>query len=120
MYCTQCGNEIRNLDRFCGQCGATTGVEGPVPGPGYRAAPEGPPKRLTLSRADRKVGGVCAGFASYLNTDVTIIRLLFLCGIVYSAGLALLAYLIAWIVMPAEPLVAQQPQAGGVPAVRTT
>lgn len=119
MYCTQCGKEIRDLDRFCGQCGAATGVAGPGAGPTSYAPPPGPPKKLMLSRADRKVGGVCAGFADYLGWDVTIVRLLFLCGVVYSVGLALVAYLIAWIVIPA-PAVTYAPQAvSSVPAVRT-
>lgn len=117
MYCTQCGKETRDLDRFCGQCGAPAGAEGVPPRTAYAAAPAGPAKRLVLSRADRKVAGVCAGFADYLGWDVTIVRLLFLCGVVYSCGLALLAYLIAWIVIPADP--APQRYASGIPAVRS-
>ncbi|MEP7362227.1 MAG: PspC domain-containing protein, partial [Acidobacteriota bacterium] len=103
MYCTQCGKETRDSDRFCGQCGATTGVEGAPPHAAFAAAPAGPPKRLLLSASGKKIGGVCSGFAEYLGWDVTIVRLLYLCGVVYSGGLALLAYLIAWIVIPAEP-----------------
>ena len=118
MYCTQCGKETRDSDRFCGQCGAATGVEGGAPRAAYAAAPQAPPKRLVLSRSDKKVGGVCAGFAEYLGWDVTIVRLLYLCGVVYSCGLALLAYLIAWIVIPAEPPPMQPVYAGGVPATR--
>lgn len=118
MYCTQCGKEIRELDRFCGQCGAATGVAGPSAGPYSYAPPAGPPKKLLLSRTDRKVGGVCAGFAEYLGWDVTIVRLLFLCGVVYSAGLALVGYLIAWIVIPAGAQTYAQPQVSVVPAAR--
>lgn len=117
MYCTQCGKETRDTDRFCGQCGVATGVEGAPPGPTYSAAPF-PPKRLVLSRRDKKLGGVCAGFAEYLGWDVTIVRLLYLCGVVYSCGLALLAYLIAWIVIPAEPMQPPQTYSSGVPAAR--
>jgi len=120
MYCTQCGKEIRDLDRFCGQCGAATGVSGASAGPTYYGPPPGPPKKLMLSRAERKVGGVCAGFADYLGWDVTIVRLLFLCGVVYSMGLALVAYLIAWIVIPAPPQTYVQPHMNAVPAVRAT
>ena len=122
MYCTQCGKETRDTDRFCGQCGAGTGVEPTAFGAqqsAFSAPSSGPPKRLVLSRAGKKVGGVCAGFADYLGWDVTIVRLLYLCGVVYSAGLALFAYLIAWIVIPAEPAPVAQPYASGVPAVRS-
>jgi phage shock protein PspC (stress-responsive transcriptional regulator) len=117
MFCTQCGKEIRELDRYCSQCGAATGVQGAPPRAAYATGPAGPPKRLVLSRDDRKLGGVCAGFAAYLDWDVTIVRLLFLCGVVYSFGLALFAYFIAWIVIPADPAV--QAYTGGVPAVRS-
>ena len=117
MYCTQCGKETRDTDRFCGQCGVATGVEG-APRAAFAGAPA-PPKRLLLSRTDKKVGGVCAGFAEYLGWDVTMVRLLYLCGVVYSFGLALLAYLIAWIVIPSQPAATHQTYASGVPAVRS-
>jgi phage shock protein C len=118
MYCTQCGKESRDSDRYCGQCGSVTGVEGSPPRAASDAAPA-PPKRLLLSRKDKKAGGVCAGFAEYLGWDVTIVRLLYICGVVYSGGLGLLAYLIAWIVIPAEPVMPSETYASGVPAVRS-
>lgn len=114
MYCTQCGKETRDTDRFCGQCGASTGAEG-APRSSF-TAPVPPAKRLVLSRTDQKVGGVCAGFAEYLGWDVTIVRLLYICAVVYSVGLGLLAYVIAWIVIPAEKT--PQTYVTGVPAVR--
>ena len=118
MYCTQCGKETRDSDRYCGQCGSATGVEGSRPRAASDTA-QAPPKRLLLSRKDKKVGGVCAGFAEYLGWDVTIVRLLYICGVVYSGGLGLLAYLIAWIVIPAEPVMPSHTYASGVPAVRS-
>ena len=119
MFCTQCGKETRDSDRFCSQCGATTAVEGAAPQASYRTNPAAAPKQLLLSRSDKKVGGVCSGFAEYLGWDVTIVRLLFLCGVVYSCGLAVLGYLIAWFVIPADALPAHKAYAGGVPATRS-
>ena len=47
--------------------------------------------------------GVCAGFAEYFDVDVTVVRLVWLF-VSLMTGVGLLAYPIAWIVMPDEPL----------------
>ena len=60
-------------------------------------------KRLVRPRADRKIAGVCAGFAEYFDLDVTVVRLTWLF-VSLMTGVGLLAYPIAWIVMPDEPL----------------
>ncbi len=56
-------------------------------------------KRLVKSRTDRKLCGVCGGFAEYLNLDPTVIRLIWAL-LVLFAGTGLLAYLIAALIMP--------------------
>lgn len=56
-------------------------------------------KKLTKSRTDRKLCGVCGGFAEYLNLDPTVIRLIWLL-LVLCAGTGVLAYIIAALVMP--------------------
>lgn len=60
-------------------------------------------KKLYRSRTDRKIGGVCGGLAQYFNIDATLVRLLFVLGIIFVGG-GLLAYLIMLIVVPEEPL----------------
>lgn len=60
------------------------------------------PKRLTRSETDKMLGGVAGGLAQYLNIDATLVRL----GIVVISlftGVGVLAYLIAWMVIPAGP-----------------
>ena len=52
-------------------------------------------KKLHLSTSDKKVAGVCGGFAEYFGIDSTIVRIILLC-----YGVGLLAYLICWAVMP--------------------
>ena len=54
------------------------------------------------SRVDRKIAGVCAGFAEYFDLDVTIVRVVWLIVALFGGG-GVLAYIIAWIVMPEEP-----------------
>ena len=58
-------------------------------------------KRLTKSRTDRKLCGVCGGLAEYLNLDPTVIRLIWAL-MVLAAGTGFLAYIIAALIMPEE------------------
>jgi len=90
MYCNYCGKVIQDDVNVCAYCGIRVGA--------VTAR-----KRLVRPRADRKIAGVCAGFAEYFDVDVTLVRLVWLF-IVLVGGTGLLAYVIAWIVMPEEPL----------------
>jgi phage shock protein C len=63
------------------------------------------PKRLYRSRKDIMVGGVCSGLAEYMVVDPTLIRLLWVVLTLITGFVpGLLAYLIAWIIIPIEPL----------------
>ena len=59
-------------------------------------------KKLYRSKSDKKIAGVCAGLAKYLNIDVTLIRLIWAL-VVICGGAGLLAYLICALVIPEEP-----------------
>jgi phage shock protein C len=59
-------------------------------------------KRLYRSRYQKKLAGVCAGLADFFQIDVTVIRLLWVFLVVF-AGAGILAYIIAWIIIPEEP-----------------
>ncbi|MCX7667336.1 MAG: PspC domain-containing protein [Atribacterota bacterium] len=59
-------------------------------------------KRLYRSRKERILGGVCGGIAEYLETDPTVVRLVAVL-LILLAGSAIVAYLIAWIVIPEKP-----------------
>jgi phage shock protein C len=61
-------------------------------------------RRLYRSIRDRMLGGVCGGLANYLNVDPTIIRLLWVAFTLFSQAPGLLLYVIAWIIVPAEPI----------------
>ena len=93
MFCTQCGIELETQDRYCCQCGKGTGVGSPWPA---RAVE----RRLTLSTRDKKIAGVCAGFARYLDVDVTLVRIVWLILVFMPPGVGLIGYLLAWLVMP--------------------
>lgn len=61
-----------------------------------------PTKKLYRSRSDRQIAGVCGGLANYLGIDPTVMRLLFILGLIFVGG-TLLAYLVLAIVIPDEP-----------------
>jgi phage shock protein C len=94
MYCTNCGTQLREADRFCSQCAKPTGVGAPE-----SARATG--RRLVRPMAEKKIAGVCAGFARYFDTDVTLMRLLWLVVALFT-GIGFIAYLVAWIIMPKE------------------
>ena len=60
-------------------------------------------KKLYRSATDKKLGGVCAGIAEYLEVDATVIRLAW---VIFTllGGAGILAYLIALLVMPNPPV----------------
>lgn len=58
-------------------------------------------RRVRRSRKDRVVGGVCGGLGRYLDVDPVLLRVAAV-ALALSGGLGVLAYLIAWIVIPEE------------------
>ena len=94
MYCNYCGKVIQDDASHCAYCGKRIGS----------AVAR---RRLVRPRGDRKIAGVCAGFAEYFDLDVTLVRLVWLITAVMT-GIGLLSYPIAWVVMPEEPLRARR------------
>jgi len=91
MFCTRCGVQLRDGDRFCSQCGARTTVCRVV----------NAPNPLMLDKREAKIGGVCAGFARYMEVDVTLMRVIWL-AVAVATGVGFLAYLAAWLIMPSD------------------
>jgi len=58
------------------------------------------PKRLTRDTDDKMLGGVCSGVADYLGVDVTLVRLLAVVGAILGVGSLVVAYVLAWILIP--------------------
>jgi phage shock protein PspC (stress-responsive transcriptional regulator) len=57
-------------------------------------------KKLHRSKKERMIAGVCGGIGEYFDADPTIVRLIWAIGTLISVGLGLIAYLIAWIIVP--------------------
>lgn len=100
MYCTRCGVQVEGEAKFCAACGYAVAPTAVLLGVRY--------PRLSRPVYEKKIAGVCAGFARYFGMDVTLVRILFvlLAFCPFPAGLVL--YIAAWILMPREPLALTQ------------
>ncbi len=56
-------------------------------------------EKLYRSREHRMIAGVAGGIAEYFEIDVTIVRLLWILGVLVGGG-GVLVYIIAWIIIP--------------------
>jgi phage shock protein PspC (stress-responsive transcriptional regulator) len=64
---------------------------------------------------EKKIAGVCAGFARYLEVDVTLVRIVWLL-VALVAGTGFIAYIVGWIAMPKDYGVSSaSPVAGTMP-----
>lgn len=63
--------------------------------------PTAQPRRLTRSRDDRIIGGVCSGAARYFDIDPIIPRIV-LAVLAVFGGTGLAVYLLAWILIPED------------------
>jgi phage shock protein C len=98
MFCTRCGTELRDQDKFCFNCAAPTGQGGPA----FAPRPSDP---LSRPMDQAKIAGVCAGFARYFGMDVTLVRVLWVVITLLPVPcFGVVAYIVAWIVMPKDPV----------------
>jgi phage shock protein C len=99
MYCTRCGTQLNDTAKFCSDCGHATARPNSQSNAYGNAQPP-----LARPRDNRKIAGVCAGLARYLGVDVTLVRLITLILLFVPPFPAVIAYIVAWIVMPNDPL----------------
>ncbi len=89
MTCTRCFNDIEDGSSFCRFCGAAVGSRPPA-------------RRMTRIPEEGQIGGVCAGLASYLDADVTLVRLAWVIFSIVPGLLfgGVLVYAVCWILLP--------------------
>jgi phage shock protein C len=95
MYCTSCGTQLEDTVNYCSECGSQTARA-------RSAGTHQAPRRLYRLAYDKKLAGVCAGLAKYLDVDVTLIRIAFVAAFFCSGGLVFLAYIVAIFIMPVD------------------
>jgi phage shock protein PspC (stress-responsive transcriptional regulator) len=95
MTCKHCQREVPDYSNFCNFCG---GMQQTASSRGH--------KRLMRSSTDRKLAGVCGGIAEYLEIDSTVVRLVWLVLLFVPVPVvpSIVAYLVAWAVMPQAPI----------------
>jgi len=59
-------------------------------------------KKLYRSRKERVIGGVCGGIGIYFGIDPTLTRIIWVAATLLG-GAGIIAYIVAWIVIPEEP-----------------
>lgn len=92
MNCAECHREIDERWNFCSYCGA-------------RVRPVLSHRKLMRSATDSKIAGVCGGLAQYLGIDSTVVRLFLVILAVVPGCIVggIVAYIVAWIIMPKAP-----------------
>lgn len=63
-----------------------------------------------LDKRNKKIAGVCAGFARHWGMDVTLLRVLWLVTALCT-GIGFIAYVVAWIALPSDEYGYPTPQA---------
>ena len=62
--------------------------------------------RLVRSRSGKRIAGVCGGLADYFDVDPTLVRLTWVVVSIVAGAVVfgIVAYLIAWFIIPSAPL----------------
>ena len=58
-------------------------------------------KKLYRSRNDKIIAGICGGIGYYFNIDPNLVRVI--AAVICLTPPGILAYIIAWIIIPQEP-----------------
>lgn len=98
MICPSCQTNLNETSRFCSTCGYAFTSAGYVR--------QWPP--LERPREGRRIAGVCAAFANRYGWDPMLVRLILVLAVFCGAGSPLIAYIVAWIVIPNQPFLLPQ------------
>lgn len=57
---------------------------------------------LRLDPVNRKIGGVCAGLASYFDIQPVLVRIAAVLGLIFVPHIALIAYILTYLILDSE------------------
>lgn len=57
-------------------------------------------KKLSRSRRERMIAGICGGLAEYFDWDPTLIRIAYTLATIFTAFAGFIIYIILWLIMP--------------------
>ena len=89
--CPWCAESIRAEALKCRHCGSVLEAG---------RALQGLTEPWVRPREGRMLAGVCVGLADQFGISVTLVRLAFVLGLVFSGGVFLIVYLALWMAMP--------------------
>ena len=97
MACVRCGREIAADAVFCQHCGTDQRAG---------ASSAGGKRFLRRSLVDQQIAGVCGGIASYFDIDPVFVRVAWVVLTIVPGAifLGVLAYLVAWLIIPEAEL----------------
>ena len=67
-------------------------------------------KRLYRSRKNKVLAGISGGIGEYFDIDPVLIRLIWILFVFVGFGAGILAYIVAWLVIPLQPATKGAPQ----------
>lgn len=108
MFCNSCGFALEAEDLFCRRCGRATAAGQKV------EVWVGP--RLRRNSHDRRIAGVCGGFARYFEQDPKLIRIVWTCASLLPFSPGLIAYLLCWAVLRRDDSPLKKESASKAPA----
>ena len=104
MNCRNCGAAYGVGANFCAICGSRIWQATPA------ANVQQPVTGLLRLHEGRAIAGVCAGLSWYYGWDLAAVRILTVLSAILIFPIGIVAYLVAWMVIPEAPLlVMQQP-----------
>lgn len=77
-------------------------------------------RRLYRSYENKMLGGVCAGLGDYFDIDPTVLRILAVISLFVSGGVAIIGYIVAWIIVPKGPMTSTDGKVSAAPSTHTS